>query len=339
VLIRGDLISAWQRSVPADAPNRFVINIQPDQTDAFKNYVSGLGLAVPELAPMIRARLVEKNGTPVGPENYTDERAKRLVDREFNFSYAAQMPSHNRLSSGAWFKPNSAEVSMESGIMETLGLKLGDTIAFDIAGQKVGAEITSTREVAWDSMRVNFFAIGSPGAFANQPQTYISALNVPDAKARDFQAAVKQFPNITIIDTRNVIAQVQGVLNQVIRAVEFLFLFALAAGVVVLFVATTATRDERRREAAVMRALGASSGQIRASQGWEFAIIGLPAATGASVLAFLIGKYGFNFTYVPSVSVAALTIVAGVVVTLAGGWWAVRRAVNAPPVVTLREAL
>ncbi len=343
VLIRGDLISAWQRSVPADAPNRFVINIQPDQTTAFKKYVTDLGLPAPDLSPMIRARLIEKNGTAVGPESFEDERAKRLVDREFNFSYTDTLPSHNKLKEGVWFKPDAAEVSMETGIMETLALKLGDTLTFDIAGQKVGSKITSTRTVAWDSMRVNFFAIGSPSAFGNQPQTFISAMNVPDAKAREFQAAVKQFPNITIIDTRNVIAQVQGVLTQVIRAVEFLFLFALAAGVVVLFVATTATRDERRREAAVMRALGSSSQQIRASQGWEFAIIGaiagLLAATGASVLAFLIGKYGFSFTYVPSPWVAGMTVIAGVIVTLAGGWWVVRKAINTPPVVTLREAL
>ena len=227
--------------------------------------------------------------------------------------------------------------------METLGLKLGDMLTFDVAGQTVKANITSTREVAWDSMRVNFFAIGSPAIFSDQPQTFISAINVPDQKTQKFQGLVKTFPNITIVDTRNVIAQVQGVLTQVIRAVEFLFLFAMAAGVVVLFVATSATRDERRREAAVMRALGASSGQIRASQAWEFAIIGaiagMLAAVGSSILAFLIGKYGFNFSYLPSVWVASTTVFAGVFVTLAGGWWAVRYAVNTPPIITLREAL
>ncbi|MBX7228615.1 MAG: FtsX-like permease family protein [Burkholderiaceae bacterium] len=343
VLIRGDLISAWQKSVPKDAPNRFVINIQPDQTLSFKQQVLDLGLASPELNPMIRARLIEKNGAPIGPENFTDERAKRLVDREFNASYASVLPQHNKIKEGSWFAADKAEISMETGIMETLGLKLGDMLTFDIGGQTTKVKITSTRQVAWDSMRVNFFAIGSPAAFSNQAQTFISALNVPDHKSKEFQALVKVFPNITIIDTRNVIAQVQNVLTQVIRAVEFLFLFALIAGVVVLFVASSATRDERRREAAVMRALGASSKQIRSSQAWEFAIIGgiagLLAATGASLLAFLIGKYGFNFTYLPSLYVASTTVLAGVFVSLAGGWWAVRDAVNTAPIVTLREAL
>ena len=343
VLIRGDLISAWQKSVPKDAPNRFVVNIQPDQTLLFKQHVVALGLASPELNPMIRARLIEKNGSSIGPESFTDERAKRLVDREFNASYATVLPQHNRIKEGSWFTADKAEISMETGIMETLGLKLGDMLTFDIAGQTIKVKITSTRQVSWDSMRVNFFAIGSPAVFSNQPQTFISALNVPDDKSKEFQALVKVFPNITIIDTRNVIAQVQTVLTQVIRAVEFLFLFALVAGVVVLFVASSATRDERRREAAVMRALGASSKQIRASQAWEFAIIGgiagLLAAIGASILAFLIGKYGFNFSYLPSLSVAFTTVCAGVLVSLAGGWWAVRDAVNTAPIITLREAL
>jgi putative ABC transport system permease protein len=343
VLIRGDLISAWQKSVPIDAPNRFVINLQPDQVEAFKTSVVALGLPKPELNPMIRARLIEKNGVALGPENFIDERAKRLVDREFNASYATTLPGHNKIKEGVWFKADQPEISMETSIMETLGLKLGDMLTFDVAGQSIKVNITSTREVAWDSMRVNFFAIGSPAIFSDQPQTFISAINVPDQKTKEFQGLVKTFPNITIVDTRNVIAQVQGVLTQVIRAVEFLFLFAMAAGVVVLFVATSATRDERRREAAVMRALGASSGQIRASQAWEFAIIGaiagMLAAVGSSILAFLIGKYGFNFSYLPSVWVASTTVFAGVFVTLAGGWWAVRYAVNTPPIITLREAL
>jgi putative ABC transport system permease protein len=343
VLIRGDLISAWQRAVPTDAPNRFVINVQPDQVEPFKKFVTDLGLPAPDLQPMIRARLIERNGKPIGPDNFDDDRAKRLVDREFNASYSATLPAHNTLAAGVWQKPDSMETSMETGIMDTLKLKLGDDLTFDVAGERVTVKITSTRNVQWDSFKVNFFSLSTPGAFGNQPKSYIASFNVPDAKAREFQAAVKLFPNITLVDTRNVIAQVQGVLNQVIRAVELLFLFALAAGVVVLFVATTATRDERKREAAVMRALGGDSGQIRATHGWEFAIIGaiagLLAATGASVLAFLIGRYGFNFAYIPSPMVAASTIVAGVIVTLAGGWWAVRRAINAPPVVTLREAL
>lgn len=343
ILIRSDLISAWRASVPPDAPNRFVVNLQPDQVQSFQAFVQGLQLPAPELYPMIRARLIEKNGQPIGPESFTDERAKRLVDREFNASYASTLPAHNRVEEGAWQKPEAMEVSMESGIMETLGLKLGDALTFDIAGQRVTVTISSTRTVNWDSLRVNFFAISTPAAFANQPQSFITAMHVPDALARQFQGAVKQFPNLTIIDTRTIIQQVQGVLNQVIRAVEFLFLFALAAGVVVLFVATAATREERKKESAVMRALGASTAQVRATQGWEFALIGLVAgllaATGASVLAWLIARYGFNFAYAPSPAVALGTVAAGVVVTLAGGWWAVRKSVKAPPVVTLREAL
>jgi putative ABC transport system permease protein len=343
ILIRSDLVSAWRASVPPDAPNRFVVNLQPDQVQGFQNFVQSTGLPAPQLYPMIRARLVEKNGQPVGPESFADERAKRLVDREFNASYTTDLPAHNSIKEGTWQKPAAMEVSMEEGIMETLALKLGDALTFDIAGQRVTVNITSTRTVNWDSLRVNFFAISTPAAFGNQPQSFITALYVPDDKAKQFQAAVKQFPNLTIIDTRTVINQVQGVLNQVIRAVEFLFLFALAAGVVVLFVATTATRDERKKESAVMRALGASTAQVRATQGWEFALIGLVAgllaATGASVLAWLIARYGFNFTYTPSPLVALGTVAAGVAVTLAGGWWAVRKSVKAPPVVTLREAL
>ena len=180
---RTDLVNAWRSSAPPDAPNRFIVNIQPDQVDALSERLRGAGLDAP-ISPMVRGRLVEVNGRPVGPENYTGDRAQRLVDREFNLSYATDAPTHNRITAGRWFRDGSDELSIEVGIADTLGLTIGDAMTFDIAGQRVAARITSLRKVNWDSMRANFFVIMPPSLLADKPASFITAFHLPAGARR-----------------------------------------------------------------------------------------------------------------------------------------------------------
>ena len=339
---RTDLLTSWQRASPADAPNRFVINIQPDQQAGVAQMLSEGGVGAVDLSPMIRGRLVRVNGAPVRPQDYTDDRAQRRIDREFNLSYGARAPAHNQVVQGRWFDAAAPEASIELGIQKTLGLKLGDQVSFDIAGRIVEARITSVRKLDWDSMKVNVFMILSPALLASAPQTLITAYHQPDAGAPLDQSLVKRFPNLTVFDTGNIVRQVQAMLSQVVLAVQFLFVLTLAAGVVVLYTALVTSRDERVREAGLMRALGASRRQLSQAQQWELglsgALAGLLAASGALVAGWVLAGQVFQFAYQPRWESLLWGALAGAAVAIAAGWVGLRGVLRAPPLESLRNA-
>ena len=341
VLLRTDLIASWRQATPANAPNRFVINIQPDQSDAFQQALKNAGVRDYDWYPIIRGRLVAINGQPVVPDSYTDDRAQRLVEREFNLSTAAEQPPHNDLVAGRWTSQQQGTISLEDGLATTLGLKLGDTLRFDIGGVQNDARITSLRKVDWGSLRANFFAMYPVDHLDGVAVSYLAAYRAPDVAGFD-NALVRQFPNITNVDMGATLAQVQGVLDQVIRAVEFLFAFTLAAGLVVLFAAVTATREERAREFAIMRALGARASLLRQVQRAELMGVGLLAGFLASCVAVAVGwalaRYVFDFTWTASLWVPLAGSVAGAVLALAAGWWGLRSVLGRPVVSTLRQA-
>lgn len=341
VLLRTDLVASWRAATPPDAPNRFVINIQPEQTQDFQAALQRGGVARYDWYPMIRGRLVQVNGRDVAPADYAEERAQRLVDREFNLSNALQAPAHNPITAGRWTPGEADGASVEEGIANTLGLKLGDQLTFDVGGVRHAARITSLRKVDWGSMRANFFVMFPVEQLEGVATTYLAAYRAPDTPGFD-NALVRDFPNITNVDMAATIAQVQGVLNQVIRAVEFLFAFTLAAGLVVLFAAVTATREERAHEYALMRAMGAHSGLLRQVQRAELAGVGLLAGALASAVAVAVGwalaRWVFEFTWTAPLWVPLAGALAGAVLALAAGWWGLREVLTRPVMATLREA-
>lgn len=350
VLLRTDLIRSWQQATPPDAPNRFVINVQPEQGQDFQQALRDAGVQRFDWFPMIRGRLVAVNDKAISPQSYGDDRAQRLVEREFNLSHAAELPPHNELVAGMWTANDSQGLSVEDGLARTLGLKLGDRLTFDIAGQSTSARITSLRKVDWGSMRVNFFVIFPLAQMQDVPLTYISAFRAPEGGARVEQGRrvsfdnqlVRRFPNITNVDMTATIAQVQRVLGQVIRAVEFLFGFTLAAGLVVLFAAVTATREERTREFAIMMALGGRASLLRQVQRAELLGVGLLAGFLASAVASAVGwalaHFVFDFEWTASLWVLLAGSAAGAVLALAAGWWGLRSVLTTPVVQTLRRA-
>ncbi len=362
VLLRTDLIAAWRNATPADAPNRFIINLQPEQGPAFQAALKAAGVQRYDWYPMIRGRLLAINGREVAPAQFVEDRAKRLVDREFNLSHSAALPAHNTVSTGQWRADEGDALSVEEGLAQTLGLKLGDRLRFDIAGTPVEGRISSLRKVDWGSMRVNFFVMFPVARMADVPVSYISAFRAPPAgpvsaagsaggagaavatrPAPSFDGALsRQFPNITNVDVSASIAQIQRVLDQVIRAVEFLFGFTLVAGLVVLFAAVSATRESRAREYAVMRAVGAGSALLRQVQGAELLGVGALAGLLASVAAMLVGgllaRQVFEFSWAPSPWVPLLGSVAGAALALMAGWWGLRGVLRRPVMQTLRSA-
>jgi len=344
VLLRTDLIDSWRQATPPDAPNRFVINVQPEQGEAFQAKLRAGGVAKFDWYPMIRGRLVAINGKPASTDDFADDRAKRLLDREFNLSHSATLPQHNLVTGGKWVGEEKGGLSVEEGLAETLKLKLGDVLRFDAGGTIAEGRITSLRKVDWGSMRANFFVMFPTAEMADVPATYIAAFRAPSAaSAPGFDNALsRDFPNITSVDVSASISQIQGVLDQVIRAVEFLFTFTLAAGLVVLFAAITATREARAREFAVMRALGASGKLLAQVQRAELLGVGALAGFLASIAAVIVGwalaKYVFQFSWNASPFVPLIGAAAGALLALGGGWWGLREVLRRPVVETLRRA-
>jgi putative ABC transport system permease protein len=341
VLLRTDLVDSWRNATPADAPNRFVINIQPTQSDAFLQTLRDEGVVNLDWYPMFRGRLIQINGEDVLADRYTEERAQRLIEREFNISHSAEAPAHNQIVQGSWQPEEANAISMEEGIAKTLKLKLGDQLRFDMAGVAVDVRISSIRRVDWTSMRANFFAIYPMSSMPDIPMTFIAAYKAPSTSGFD-NALVNRFPNITNVDMGATINQIQKVLGQVIGAVEFLFAFTLAAGLVVLFAAVTATREERAHEYAVLRALGAGNRLLGQVQTAELLGVGALAGALAGLVAVVMGwglaRYVFEFAWNASPWVPLFGVVSGALLAWGAGWWSMREVLRRPVVQTLRQA-
>jgi len=340
-LLRTDLISSWRQATPTNAPDRFVINVQPEQAQPFQAALAQAGVQGYDWYPMIRGRLVAINERAVNPADYPQERAKRLVDREFNLSTSAQRPAHNPVVAGRWQENEADAVSVEEGIATTLGLKLGDSLQFDVAGVQTTSRITSLRKVDWGSMRANFFVMYPVASLPDVPLTYMAAFKGPPQKGFD-NALVQQFPNITSVDMRATLQQVQNVIDQVIRAVEFLFAFTLAAGLMVLMAAVTATRDDRTRDFAIMRALGASSSllaQVQRAELWGVGMLaGFMASSAAMVVGWAMAHYAFQFNWTAAWYVPFAGALAGGLLAWAAGWWGLAGVLKQPVAQTLRQA-
>ncbi|ODS65011.1 MAG: permease [Arenimonas sp. SCN 70-307] len=342
--VRTDLLDRWRDAMPADAPNRFVINVQPDQVASVREFLAGQGVSEPELYPMIRARLTEYNGQPASGEMYPENsRGRRMAEREFNLSEGAALRDDNVVTAGAFWTgvPDSPELSVEEEFAESLGWKVGDEVAFDIAGARYAGRITSLRRVDWESFRPNFFVLGSPGSLEGYSGSFITAVKVPPERTRFTAELVSAYPNLSVIDIDAVLAQVRSTVDQVSMVVEAVFAFSLLAGVLVLLAAVSASQDERLLEGGVMRVLGGSGRQLRLAQASEFAAIGLlsgvVAAIAASVLAGVIASQVFELPWRADPALAATGAVAGLLAALVAGLWATRRIITAPPSVTLRE--
>ena len=342
VLLRTDLVASWRQATPAHAPDHFVINVQPEQANDFLASLQRAGVQSPDWFPMIRGRLVAINGRDVGPNDFTAERAKRLIDREINLSHAADLPAHNPLTAGRWVSGEADGLSVEQGIADTLGLKLGDTLRFDIAGQLREARITSLRKVDWASMRANFFMLFPLAHMPDLPMTYMAAFRSPEGSAGFDNALVKQFPNITSVDMRSTLAQVQRVMDQVIRAVEYLFGFTLAAGVMVLLAAVGASRQAREREYAIMRALGASRHLLAQVQRTELLGLGWLAGFMASAMAMVVGwalaRFAFEFTWAPPLWAPLAGGTLGALLAWAAGSLSLSGVLRQPVMQTLRQS-
>ena len=341
-VIRNDLIQAWQRAIPADAPNRFVVNIQPEQLSDVRKFFAGEGLD-PEFSPMIRGRLARVNGVDTGPENYEDERAKRLIEREFNLSYRTDLPAGNAVTAGRWFLPEElgrGVASVEEGLARTLRLQVGDRLEFVVAGEKVEVQVVGLRKLNWDSMRVNFFVLTPPPVLGSFPASWITSFHLAPDQATFVNRLIRAFPNLTVVDVAAIVRQLQTIMDQVAQAIQFVFLFTVLAGMVVLYAALASAAEERRYELAVMRALGARRDQLRWALAAELAAVGGFAGLIASLAAIAVGQVlahkVFQFDVAISLWLPPVSMIGGAFVVAAAGWLAANRLIQTSPLAALR---
>jgi putative ABC transport system permease protein len=349
-LVRSDLLANWRQSLPADAPNRFLVNIQPDQVEPLRAFFAEHGFAAPQMFPMVRGRLVAINGRPVSSLDYSEDRAKRLIDREFNLSWAARPQVDNVIVAGRWWTPaqrdapkfsvDDGSFSVEDGIAQTLGIRMHDRLTYEIAGRRLEGTVSSLRKVEWDSFRVNFFVVTPPGMLQGYPVSYVTSFHLPVERGALMDRLVQGFPNVLVIDVASVLAQVQRIMDQLAKAVEFVFLFGLLAGLVVLFAAISATHDERVFDAAILRTVGATGRQMLSAQAAEFlaigALAGLLASIGATLLGYVLATRVLNVPYALDPWVWLAGLAGGTGGVLLAGLAGTRRILRTPPMEIFR---
>lgn len=341
-LVRTDLISRWQGSVGSDMPNRFVINIQSDQLEKVRAFFAERKMQTPDLYPMIRGRLVAISDVPVAQRGYTDERAKRLSEREFNLSWSDTLQVDNKIVAGKFWTPEdrTPQFSVEEGIAKSLNIKVGDLLTYDVAGSRFTAKVTNLRKVEWDSFKANFFVISNRGVLDSYPASYITSFRLAPGNEALITGLIRQFPNLSVIDLAAIMNQVRIITDQVANAVSFVFMFALAAGLVVLYAAIATTQDERVFDAAVMRTLGANRRQMVVLQLAEFLAIGLMAgliaSMGAMSLAAVLSDRVLSVPYVINWWIPVIGIFGGGLGIAVAGLIGTRKAVDSPPLATIR---
>lgn len=344
-IVRTDLLEGWRQTLDENAPNHFMINIQPHEIESVADIYQSAGVAVPEFVPLVRARMKLINGESVKDRKYPEKGGEWMANREANLSFAATLSSSNEIVAGEWWPEDYAGpplVSVEEEAAVETGLSVGDRITWVVAGREVEVTIASIRKINWDSFQPNFFMLFSPGALDGMPTTYISSLRIEKEQQAVLVTLVRAHPSISVIDIDAILQQIRGIIEKATVAVQAVFFFTLAAGIAVLFAAVQSTIDERRFESAMLRALGARKRTVFAGVMAEFAALGaaagILAAVGASILAAIVAEQLFDLPYKFNPLLWVVGVTAGVLVVCSSGYVAARSAVNAPPVDVLRAA-
>ena len=341
-LVRDDLIRTWQSSLPAGAPNHFIIGIQADERAPLAAFMQGLGRPALDLRPLVRARLTHIDGRPVRLDAVTDARARALLDREFNLTWASLPNPDNRLIAGQWWPAAHADagLSLEKSFAERLHLDVGSLLRFEVAGVAIESRVASLRTVRWDSFQPNFFVIARPGLLDEADASYIASFRIEPSDRHTADALVAAFPQVSLLDTGALISQVRDLTRQVSLAIELVFGFSLVAGIAVLLAGIRATHDERLREGALLRALGASAQQLGTLQGIEFGVLGaaagLAAALGALLVSYGVSTWLLDLPWQPDLRLPVLGTLLGLVIVLGAARLALRPLAHAVPAESLR---
>jgi putative ABC transport system permease protein len=342
-VVRSDLLADWRRSLPADVPNNFLINISPEERQPLEDFFRLHGLGQPAMYPMVRARITAINSRPSGSLKFHDS-GRGFLEREQNLTWSAALMEDNQLIAGSWWTPADTGkhlVSISTEYQEALHLQVGDTLSFDVAGEPLTVQVASIRKIRWDSFRPNFFLVFPPGLLDGAAGTYMTSVFLTPAQRPTLVDLVRRFPTISVFDVDAILKQIRDIMDRASLAVQYVFLFTLAAGVVVLLAAVQSTRDERRYESAILRTLGASRGTVLQGVAAEFAALGFLSGTlgafGATGVGWVLARWLFSLQYTLDPWVWVVGLVFGTILVGLSGTVATRRVVNTPPVHTLRD--
>jgi putative ABC transport system permease protein len=343
-VVRSDLLADWRRSLPTDVPNNFLINIRPEERDSLEKFLQVRGLGTPQLYPMVRARMTAIDGVPVESIRLKGEGGRGFLEREQNLTWSAALLADNQLLAGRWWTREDYGkplVSISSEYQETLGLKLGDKLTFDVAGETLQVEVASIRKIRWDSFRPNFFLVFPPGLLDGAAGTYMTSVYLTPAERPALIDLVREFPTVSVFDVDAILQQIREIMDRASLAVQYVFLFTLVAGIVVLLAAVQATRDERRYESAMLRTLGASRSTVLQGVAAEFSALGFLSGTlaafGATAIGWILAHRLFSLQFSLDPWVWVVGLVCGTLLVGVSGTLATRRVVNTPPIVTLRD--
>jgi putative ABC transport system permease protein len=342
-VVRSDLLADWRRSLPADVPNNFLINISPEERQPLEDFFRLHGLGQPAMYPMVRARITAINSQPSGSLKFRDS-GRGFLEREQNLTWSAALMEDNQLVAGSWWTPADTGkhlVSISTEYQEALHLQMGDKLSFDVAGEPLTVQVASIRKIRWDSFRPNFFLVFPPGLLDGAAGTYMTSVFLTPAQRPALVDLVRRFPTISVFDVDAILKQIRDIMDRASLAVQYVFLFTLAAGVVVLLAAVQSTRDERRYESAILRTLGASRGTVLQGVAAEFAALGFLSGTlgafGATGVGWVLARWLFSLQYTLDPWVWVVGLVCGTILVGLSGTVATRRVVNTPPVHTLRD--
>ncbi len=343
-LLRGELLDTWQNQLPKDAPNYFALNILPVDKDTFAERLKDFSALGAPLYPVIPGRLTHINGEPVREIVTKESSGERAIQRDLSLTWAADLPQGNTLMSGAWWHEQPVDslpgVSVEAQVAESLKLKLGDHLKFNVGGMEREVRVTSLRTVNWDSFQPNFFMIFEPGTLKDLPTTYLTSFYLAPGNDLQIVELSRAFPAVTILQVEALLEQLRSILAQVTLAVEYVLLFVLAAGLAVLFSGLQATLDERIQQGALLRALGAERRLLVKTRRIEFGLLGaasgLLAALGCEVISAVLYRYAFDLSWSPHPWLLILPVI-GALLVGGAGIFGTRRALNTSPLTVLRE--
>ena len=340
-VVRTQLEADWQRSLPADAPNYFFVNIPPGQRAAFVEFLEARGARLSRVLPMIRGRLTAINGAPI--DSLAAARGEEFAQREQNMTWAESLGEDNRVIAGRWWEAadfGQPLVSLASEFQEALRLHVGDRLTFEIGGEPVTVRVASVRKVKWDSFQPNFFIVFAPGLLEHTAGTYLTSAYFHPAQGHALAELARRFPSVSIFNIDDLLGEVRSMVDKAVLAVQSVFLFTLAAGLTVLLAAVQASREERRFESAMLRTLGASRRTVLQGVLAEFVTLGVLcgvlAGAGAAAAGEYLARRVLQLPYGVDPWVFAAGLLAGALLVGASGWLATRSVVHQPPLATLR---
>lgn len=343
-LLRNDLIQTWQQQVPANAPNYFAINIEPDDVSAIQQLLSQKTMVTSGIYPMVRGRLITLNGKPIKQAVPPEQISNNALNRELNLSWTMQLPSDNKIVQGSWWTTheiNQSLVSMEVNLANALAIKKGDVLGFQVGDKQLHATVYSLRSLRWDSFHPNFYMIFPPGVLDKLPATYITSFYLSPSQKPILTALVKQFPSITIIDIAQLLVQTKYIISSITKAIKYILIFTFIAGLAILYASLQVSLDERLHESAIMRALGASRKQLRMIFATEFIVLGLLAgllgSICATLIAWLIAYRFLDIAYTVNYIYWFYSVIIGGCVIGIAGLWGVRSVIKQSPLIILRE--